>query len=49
MQDALDVLKAKLRKDGAWLLEAKHPGQAHFDMETPGQPAVGTPCAHCGC
>ena len=35
---ALDVLKAKRRKDGAWPLQAKHPGQAHFDMETPGQP-----------
>jgi hypothetical protein len=37
MQDALDVLKAKRRKDGAWPLQAKHPGQVHFDMETPGQ------------
>jgi hypothetical protein len=37
MQDALDVLKAKRRKDGAWPLQAKHPGQTHFDMETPGQ------------
>jgi hypothetical protein len=39
MQDALDVLLQKRRKDGAWLLQVKHPGQVHFDMETPGQPS----------
>jgi hypothetical protein len=39
MQDALDVLTAKRRKDGAWPLQAKHPGKVHFDMETPGQPS----------
>lgn len=39
MQDALDVLAAKRRQDGAWPLQAKHPGQTHFDMEVPGQPS----------
>ncbi len=39
MQDALDVLVKKRRKDGAWPLQAKHPGQTHFDMEAPGQPS----------
>jgi hypothetical protein len=39
MQDALDVLLQKRRKDGAWPLQAKHAGQVHFDMETPGQPS----------
>ena len=39
MQDALDVLTTKRRKDGAWPLQAKHPGQTHFDMENPGQPS----------
>lgn len=39
MQDALDVLLHKRRKDGAWPLQATHPGQVHFDMETPGQPS----------
>jgi hypothetical protein len=39
MQDALDVLLQKRRKDGSWPLQAKHPGQVHFDMETPGQPS----------
>jgi hypothetical protein len=39
MQDALDALKAKRRQDGTWPLQAKHPGQVHFDMETPGQPS----------
>ncbi len=36
MQDALDALVKKRRKDGAWPLQARHPGQTHFDMETPG-------------
>ena len=35
MQDALDVLLQKRRKDGSWPLQAKHAGQVHFDMETP--------------
>ena len=39
MQDALDVLLHKRRKDGSWPLQAKHAGQVHFDMETPGQPS----------
>jgi hypothetical protein len=39
MEDALDVLEAKRRKDGKWPLQARHPGQTHFDMETPGQPS----------
>ncbi|MBK8986309.1 MAG: hypothetical protein IPM39_09545 [Chloroflexi bacterium] len=39
MQDALDVLRQKRRKDGTWSLQAKHSGQTHFDMESPGQPS----------
>ncbi len=39
MQDALDILWQKRRKDGAWPLQAKHSGQTHFDMESPGQPS----------
>lgn len=39
MQDALDVLRQKQRQDGTWPLQAKHPGQTHFDMETPGRPS----------
>jgi len=39
MQDALDVLLQKRRKDGRWPLQAKHAGQVHFDMEAAGQPS----------
>jgi hypothetical protein len=39
MQDALDVLFQKRRKDGSWPLQARHAGQVHFDMEIPGQPS----------
>jgi hypothetical protein len=39
MQDALDVLLGKRREDGTWPLQARHPGQTHFDMEKPGQPS----------
>ena len=39
MQDALDVLVKKRRKDGTWPVQAKHPGQIHFDMEQSGKPS----------
>lgn len=39
MQDALDVLKKKRRKDNRWPVQAKHPGQTHFDMEKIGYPS----------
>ena len=39
MQDALDVLVKKRRKDGTWPVQAKHPGQTHFDMEQSGKPS----------
>ena len=39
MQDALDVLAGKRRKDGTWPVQAKHPGQTHFDMEKTGGPS----------
>lgn len=39
MQDALDILKKKSRKDNKWPVQAKHPGQTHFDMEKTGDPS----------
>jgi hypothetical protein len=39
MQPALDVLQKKRRKDGTWPVQAKHPGQVHFDMEKTGAPS----------
>jgi len=39
MHPALDVLLKKRRKDGTWPLQAKHPGQVHFDMEKTGGPS----------
>jgi hypothetical protein len=39
LQPAIDVLKKKRRKDGRWNVQAKHPGQTHFDMERAGQPS----------
>ena len=36
MSDALEVLKKKRRKDGTWPVQAKHPGQTHFEMERTG-------------
>ena len=39
MQDALDVLKKKRRKDGTWPLQARHAGAAHFEMEKSGRPS----------
>lgn len=37
MQPSLDVLLKKRTVDRSWKLQAKHPGQVHFDMEKPGQ------------
>ena len=37
MQDAIDVLHKKRRKDGRWPVQARHPGQTHFEMEQTGQ------------
>jgi hypothetical protein len=39
MGPAIGILLSKRRKDGTWPLQAKHPGQVHFDMEEPGQPS----------
>jgi hypothetical protein len=39
MQEALDVLRGKRRKDGTWPLQGRHPGQTHFEMEEPGKPS----------
>jgi len=39
MQPALDMLLQKRRADGTWPVQAKHPGQVHFDMEQTGSPS----------
>ena len=38
MKPALEILIQKRRKDNRWPLQAKHPGQVHFEMEKPGNP-----------
>jgi hypothetical protein len=39
MGPALDVLIKKQRKDGRWPVQARHPGQTHFEMEQTGSPS----------
>ncbi|MEE9464714.1 MAG: hypothetical protein V3W14_03950 [Candidatus Neomarinimicrobiota bacterium] len=39
MEDALEVIFKKRRQDGTWPLQARHPGQTHFEMEKSGQPS----------
>ena len=39
MDDAIQLIHEKRRTDGKWPLQARHPGQVHFDMEKPGQPS----------
>ncbi len=36
MQDALEILRKKRRKDRKWPVQARHPGKTHFDMEKTG-------------
>ena len=38
MNNALDVISSKRKKDGRWNNYAKYPGKVHFDMETAGAP-----------
>jgi hypothetical protein len=39
MEDAIAVLLKKRRPDGTWPLQARHPGQTHFEMEQVGAPS----------
>jgi hypothetical protein len=39
MQQAIDELIDKRKKDGTWVLQAHHPGERHFDMEKVGKPS----------
>jgi hypothetical protein len=39
MQAAIDILIKKRNKDLTWNVQAKHPGQVHFDMEKAGRPS----------
>ena len=39
MQDALDILTKKRQKDNKWPVQAKHPGQTHFEIEKTGGPS----------
>jgi hypothetical protein len=37
MQPAIDVLLGKRKRDGTWPVQARHPGQTHFEMEKTGK------------
>jgi len=39
IEDAIEVLLKKRLADERWPLQARHPGQTHFEMEKPGQPS----------
>ena len=39
MDDALQLLVRKRTSDRKWLLQAKHPGQTHLEIEIPGKPS----------
>lgn len=39
MDDAIEILLKKRRNDGKWPLQARHPGQTHFEMEKAGEPS----------
>ncbi len=39
MDDALELLRSKRRKDGKWPLQCRHPGETHFEMEEVGKPS----------
>ncbi len=39
LQDAIDLLHDKRRKDGRWPVQQKYPGKVFFDMEQIGEPS----------
>jgi len=39
MEPAIEVLLKKQKKDQTWNVQAKHPGQIHFEMEKAGKPS----------
>jgi hypothetical protein len=39
MDDALEHLMKKKRKDNRWNVQARHPGKIHFEMEKAGKPS----------
>jgi len=39
MQDAIDEIIKKRRKDNTWSLQASHPGKVHFEIEKGGMPS----------
>jgi hypothetical protein len=39
LQDAIDLVNAKRRKDGRWTRQNRHAGQEFFEMEPAGQPS----------
>jgi hypothetical protein len=40
LQDAVELLVNKRRKDGRWTLQNRHPGKTFFEMEEPGKPSL---------
>jgi len=39
MKPAIQILLKKQHKDSSWNVQAKHPGQVHFEMEKAGKPS----------
>jgi len=39
MQDAIDLVKSKRKKDGTWLLPSPHPGRIFCELEKTGKPS----------
>ncbi|HBW35026.1 hypothetical protein [Desulfosporosinus sp. BICA1-9] len=39
MQEAIDLIKMKQSADGTWPMQAKYPGEVHFEMEKVGEPS----------
>ena len=39
MRPAIEVILKKRKADSTWSLQAKHPGQVHFEMEKAGKPS----------
>jgi hypothetical protein len=39
LEDAIQIIRKKQKKDGRWVLQNRYPGRTHFEMEKVGEPS----------
>jgi hypothetical protein len=39
LEDAIEIVRKRRKKDGCWVLQNRYPGRTHFEMEKVGEPS----------